>query len=85
MALEIQKKIEEQQEKSVQYNLSLAKLTEEKCEEITELEMKITMLNEEIVNLKLVGVKYEEQKETIKMLKKSNEDLQSNIAEYKIG
>ena len=83
MALEIQKKIDDQQEKSVQYNLSLAKLTEEKCEEINQLEMNITSMNEEIGSLKLVGVKYEEQKEAIKALKKSKEDLQSNIDEYK--
>ena len=83
MALEIQKKIEDQQERSVQYNLSLAKLTEEKCEEINELEMKITSMSEEIGNLKLVGVKYEEQKEAMKTVKKMNADLQSKIDELK--
>ena len=48
MALEIQKKVEEQQEKSVQYNLTIAKLTEEKLEAISEFETRISSMNEEI-------------------------------------
>ena len=83
MALEIQKKVDEQQEKSVQYNLSLAKLTEEKLEAISEFEMRISSMNEEIDKLKVTSVKYKELRVECDALKQSNKDLELIIDDCK--
>ena len=83
MAREIQKKVDEQQEKSVQYNLSLAKLTDEKCEVISEFETRITSMNEEIEKLKLTTMKYKELRLETEALKQSKQEHEAIIDDYK--
>ena len=83
MALEIQKKVEEQQEKSVQYNLTIAKLTEEKLEAISEFETRISSMNEEIDKLKVTSVKYKDLRVECGALKQSRKDLEMLIEDCK--
>ena len=47
----IQKKMEEQQEQATEFNSALNKMSEEKCNEITQLEVKIQGLNDSIKDL----------------------------------
>lgn len=87
MAIEIQKKMEEQQEQATEFTAALNKISEEKCNETSQLEFRIQGLNDSIKDLEQWPIKYKELESNLEQLKHDKEDIehQNKVLELEIS
>lgn len=83
MAMEIQQKIDEQQQSTVQYNMSINQLSEQKTQEILNLELQIQGLRDQIKDLEVWPQKFQELSQKAKNLKEDKEALEIELEEKK--
>eukprot|EP00092_Neocalanus_flemingeri_P031075 GFUD01033755.1.p1 GENE.GFUD01033755.1~~GFUD01033755.1.p1 ORF type:complete len:808 (+),score=275.25 GFUD01033755.1:59-2482(+) len=83
MAIEIQQKIDEQQQSIAQYNLSINQMSEQKSQEILHLELQIQGLQDKINDLVVWPQKYEELSEKTDSLKEDKKALETELDEMK--
>ena len=87
MAIEIQKKMEEQQEQATEFTAALNKMSEEKCKETSQLEIRIHSLDDSIKDLEQWPKKYKELESNLEQLKLDKEDIehQNKVLELEIS
>jgi len=87
MAIEMQKKMEEQQEQTTEFTAALNKMSEEKCNEITQLEIRIQGLNDSNKDLEQWPIKYKELENNLEQLNCDKEDTenQNKVLELSIS
>ena len=87
MAIEIQKKMEEQQEQATEFTAALNKMSEEKCKETSQLEIRIHSLEDSIKDLEQWPMKYKELESNLEQLKLDKEDIeyQNKVLELELS
>ena len=83
MAMEIQQKIDEQQQSTAQYNLSINQLSEQKAQEILNLELQIQGFRDQIKDLEIWPEKYQELSQKADTLKNDKDALEVELEEMK--
>jgi len=83
MAMEIQQKIDEQQQSTAQYNLSINQLSEQKAQEILNLELQIQGFRDQIKDLEIWPEKYQELTQKAGTLKNDKDALEVELEEMK--
>ena len=79
MAMDIQKKVEDQREKSAEFTAALNKVSAEKSNEIRQLELQIQGLQSDNRNLSIWPQKFDQLNRDHEQLKSVEEDLKSQI------
>jgi len=83
MAMEIQQKIDEQQQSTAQYNLSINQMSEQKTHEVLQLELQIQGLQDQINDLEVWPLKYQELSQKADNLKDDKDALEIELEEKK--
>jgi len=79
MAIEIQQKIDEQQQSTSQYNLSINQMSEQKSQEILHLELQIQGLQDKINDLEVWPQKYQDMLEKVENLTDEKKELEQEL------
>jgi len=83
MAMEIQQKIDEQQQSTAQYNLSINQMSEQKAQEILNLELQIQGFRDQIKDLEDWPEKYQELSQKADKLRNDKDALEVELEEMK--
>jgi len=83
MAIEVQQKIDEQQQSTAQYNTSLNQLSEQKTQEILHLELQIQGLQDKINDLEVWPRKCDELSDSVENLKEAKASLEIELEDLK--
>jgi len=83
MAMEIQQKIDEHQQSTAQYNLSINQLSEQKAQEILNLELQIQGFRDQIKDLEIWPEKYQELSQKAGTLNNDKDALEVELEEMK--
>lgn len=81
MAMEIQQKIDEQQQSTAQYNLSINQMSEQKTQEVLHLELQIQGLQDKINDLVVWPEKYQDLAGKADNLKEEKDTLETELEE----